>query len=190
MVQTPTTNTEKRMATLRKKRLALVVTAFVVVVGGFALASSLDSDSAGGGDPAKDSMNGPGGPSAEPEDVKGNAPAPTVTELSLGDDSANKCMVPNVEILQQQSLAFEGTVNKIDGQQVTLDVKTWFRGDPTEQVIVTAASPQLRLALSGVEFTRGPTYLVSATDGQVTMCGFSAEANPRLARLFAKAYAE
>lgn len=174
----------------RNKRLALMVAVIAVLLGGYFVASSLNSDSAGGGDPAKDSMTGPGGPSAEPDDGQGTAPAPSVTELSLGDESAMKCMVPNVKILRQQSLAFEGTVNAIDGQEVTLDVKTWFRGEPTDQAIVRTANPQLRLALSGVEFKRGLTYLVSATDNRVTMCGFSAEANAELAALFVEAYAE
>ncbi len=169
----------------------MLVATIAGLLAGFTLFVFFGGDSSpqgepGGGDAAQESKSGPGSSTAEP----GNAPAPSVTELSLGDESTMKCMVPNVEILKQQSLAFEGTVNTVDGQQVTLDVKTWFRGEPTDQVIVRAASPQLRLALSGVEFKEGPTYLVSANDGQVTMCGFSAEANAELAALFEEAYAE
>jgi hypothetical protein len=187
MTSAPTPTLEPRSGSSPGAMRRLLVATIVGLLAGFTLFVFFGGDpEPSGGDAAEESLTGPGGPSVEP----GNAPAPTVTELSLGDDAAMKCMVPNVKILKQQSLAFEGTVNAMNGRQVTLDVKTWFRGEPTEQVVVRAASPQLRLALSGVEFKEGPTYLVSANDGQVTMCGFSAEANPELAALFAEAYAE
>ena len=42
----------------------------------------------------------------------------------------------------------------------------------------------------GTEFEEGGTYLVSATDGRVTLCGFTAEASPELEQLYEEAYGE
>lgn len=110
------------------------------------------------------------------------------TALTLPDAANAKCRVPNVEVLQAQSVAFEGTTTSIDGRLVTLNATHWYKGDPTESVTVEAATPQMLLALSGVEFEVGKHYLVTASDGQVTLCGFSAPYNSELADLYEQAY--
>jgi len=177
--QSPKTHGSRRFLTAGLIAAALVL-------GGFALSLVLSNDDsppvAGGAD--KGSPSSPADPSTTPK----TGEALSTTTLELGDAAAVKCQVPNVRVLKNQDLAFEGTVAAIDGSQVTLDVKRWFRGDSVDQVIVRSASEQLLLALSGVEFETGSSYLVSATEGQVTLCGFSDLTNDKLAKLYEKAY--
>lgn len=125
----------------------------------------------------------------EPAAITPVGSRPSVTSLTLPEANLLKCQVPNVEVLKVQTLAFEGVPTAIVGRTVTLEVTRWFRGEPTDLVTIEEASPEMRLALSGVEFELGERYLVSATDGQVTLCGFSAPYDKELADLFAQAYA-
>jgi hypothetical protein len=188
----PHTATDERRplaaATRRARLLSLGLAAAALVVGGVVANQLLTDDSpppsATSNDSSQDNETGSDGAPAQPR----NDP-PTVTELTLGDDALLKCRVPDVEVLRSQSVAVDATVSNIDGQEVTFDVTQWFRGEPTDQLELRTASPELRLALSGVEFEEGGRYLVSALDGQVTLCGFSAEYNRDLARLYQRAYA-
>ncbi|MGL5808366.1 MAG: hypothetical protein ACRCYQ_00285 [Nocardioides sp.] len=109
--------------------------------------------------------------------------------MKLGDARLIKCAVPTVAILEQQELAFEGTVISIDRPEVTLEVKTWFRGSGADTAVIRTASEQLRLALSGVELERGSRYLIVATDGQVALCGLSDRRTSDLAALYEQAFA-
>lgn len=179
----PNFRTDGAGASRRTSLLRFVVASMVGLLAGFTLFVFFSGD---------DDPNSDGGQSPTRADdavVETAADGgPSTTTLELGDDSTMKCMVPTARLLKQQELAFEGTVNTIEANAVSLDVKTWFKGDPTDQVVVRNADPQLRLALSGVDFEVGPTYLVSASEGQVTMCGLSGEATPDLSRLFARAF--
>lgn len=53
---------------------------------------------------------------------------------------------------------------------------------------VTEPSGDLQLLLTGVDFTEGGRYLVSASDGQVTLCGFSAQYSSSLAAVYDEAF--
>lgn len=116
---------------------------------------------------------------------------PTVTELSAPDAAAYaaKCMVPNPEVLAEQTVAFDATVTSIDGTLVTLTPTTWYAGDPTDLVEVQAPSAEMQQLLGAVSFEQGGRYLVSATDGRVTLCGFSAAYSDDLAAMYAQAFA-
>lgn len=129
--------------------------------------------------------------SSAPPASDGSLPEQTVTELTAPDAAAYdaKCMVPNAEILGQQTIAFDGTVAAIEGSLVTLTPTTWYAGDPTDLVEVEAPSAELRQLLSAVAFEDGGRYLVSATDGRVTLCGFSAPYSEDLAALYSQAFA-
>ena len=97
-------------------------------------------------------------------------------------------MVPNAEILAQQSVAFDGTVTAMDGGVVTLTPTTWYAGEPTDLVEVQAPAADMQELVGAVQFEQGGRYLVSATDGQVTVCGFSAPYSAELAALYAEAF--
>lgn len=173
-IPAPNMRAEGVTASRRSPMLRLLIATLVGLLAGFSLFVFFGGD---------DQPNG-----ADDATESAGASAASRTTLELGDEAAMKCMVPTPALLQEQEIAFEGTVASIKERAVTLDVTTWFQGEPTDQVVLRTADPQLRLALSGVDFTQGETYLVSANEGSVTMCGFSGQATPELAALFAEAY--
>lgn len=135
------------------------------------------------------------GASATPDPTTVPSPTETaepgsVTELEIRDPGTAKCLMPNVEVLRGQEIAFDGVVTSIEGDTVTLEPTTWFRGTPTETVEVTAPPKELRMVLVAVDFKEGERYLVSTFGGEVTLCGFSDAWNPELAELYSEAYAQ
>jgi hypothetical protein len=118
------------------------------------------------------------------------ADATTVTELSAPGAAAYqaKCMVPNAEIVSRQTVAFDGTVTTLADGVVTLTPSHWYAGDETDLVRVQAPSDDMQELVSAVKFEDGGRYLVSATDGQVTVCGFSAPYSAELAAVYAEAF--
>jgi hypothetical protein len=85
--------------------------------------------------------------------------------------------------------AFSGTVTSLDGGTATLDVEKWYAGGDASTVTVDAPSNDLQDLLMAVDFQEGRTYLVSATDGRVTLCGFTAEQSPDLQAIYDEAFA-
>ncbi len=154
----------------------LVAAAAAVVIAGAGLFAVLDD-----GDEAPV-------PSADPEPTAES----TVTELSAPEPgSSGRCMVPSAETLAGMPTAFDGTVQSIEGDTVTLEPTRWYAGDPTDLVIVEAPAEALRQLLIGVEFEDGGRYLVAATDGgEVAVCGFSAPYSQGLAATYAEAFGE
>jgi hypothetical protein len=114
----------------------------------------------------------------------------TVTELTAPSAAAYaaRCMVPNVDILAQQTVAFEGTVTTVADGMVTLAATHWYTGDPTDLVRVQAPPADVRQLIGAVGFESGERYLVSATDGRVTVCGLSAPWSADLAALYGQAF--
>lgn len=112
----------------------------------------------------------------------------TVTELSAPVASSAKCMVPSAEVLGQQSLAFEGTVQEVTDGKVVLDPTNFYAGDVTDLVTVTASTGDLQALVGAVDFREGKNYLVSATDGQVSVCGLSGPYSADLAALYQEAF--
>lgn len=117
-------------------------------------------------------------------------PGAATLELSVPSAAAGKCAVPSAEFLRESNVAFDGTVTAIEGESVTLAVKRWYRGGETTEVRVIGPSEQLRQILSGVDFEVGERYLVTAADGQVTLCGFSGSWSEQMAALYEEAFAE
>ena len=88
-----------------------------------------------------------------------------------------------------QSLVVDATVESISGGVVTLSPTRFYAGEETDLVTVSEPSGDLQMLLAGVEFEEGGRYLVSATDGQVTLCGFSGPYTERLAAVYDEAFA-
>jgi hypothetical protein len=97
-------------------------------------------------------------------------------------------MVPNAEIISHQTVAFDGTVTTLADGVVTLTPSHWYAGDETDLVRVQAPSDDMQQLVSAVKFEDGGRFLVSATDGQVTVCGFSAPYSAELASIYAEAF--
>lgn len=116
--------------------------------------------------------------------------AQTVTELSAPAAAAyaGRCMVPNAQLLSRQTLAFDGTVSALSDGDVTLTPTHWYAGAPTDLVRVRADSELMQRLVGAVRFEEGGRYLVSATDGEVTVCGFSGPYTADLAALYEQAF--
>jgi hypothetical protein len=156
--------------TRRKRWVPLAAAAAVVAIaaGGVAVAMN----------------NGDGGGTPQ-------ATQKTVTKLTIGGSgpAAGMCIRVTPETLQNTDLAFEGTATEVSGEQVTLSVDKWYKGGDTDLVQLTAATGADAVALEGgVDFVQGDKYLVSASDGAVKGCGFSAPDSPELEGLYAQAF--
>lgn len=104
--------------------------------------------------------------------------------------SGSRCAMPSPELLATSDAAFEGTVTELGDGTASLSVSQWFRGPESEpaDVTVTTPSAQIKDLLLAVDFTQGETYLVSATDGKVNVCGLSAASNGELAAMYREAF--
>ena len=117
---------------------------------------------------------------------------PTVTELQAPGSQAyeTRCMVPTARVLADKPVAFSGSVQSVEGDVVTLAPDRWYAGDATDLVTVDAPGEQLEALLSAVSFEDGKRYLVAADDqGDVMVCGFSAEYSDGLAQVYDEAFA-
>ncbi|NEA32968.1 hypothetical protein [Streptomyces sp. SID13031] len=109
-------------------------------------------------------------------------------KLTVGDGAAGKCRAVEVADLRRLQTAFAGTVTAIQGELVTLKVDHWYRGGTATTVEVQSDADAVTTLL-GVEFKVGGTYLVTATNAQVSICGESGPDSPELRDLYQKAYA-
>ena len=110
--------------------------------------------------------------------------------LTADGSVAAKCAMPSAETLSTFDTAFSGTVTSLDGGTATLEVDQWYAGDEAATVTVESPSSDLQDLLMAVDFEEGKTYLVSATDTRVTLCGFTAEQTPELQAMYAEAFAQ
>jgi hypothetical protein len=116
-------------------------------------------------------------------------PAPTVMELSAHPPTTAMCLRLSAQVLANMEVAFDGTVTSIDDGLVTLDVGHWYRGGDAELVTVKAPPANLQALIQAASFEVGQRYLVSANDGFVSVCGFTAPYSDELAAMYAEAYA-
>jgi hypothetical protein len=108
--------------------------------------------------------------------------------LTADGSMAGKCAVPSAETLATFDTAFAGTVTSLDDGTATLSVDQWYAGEEAETVTVESPSKDLQDLLMAVDFQEGRSYLVSATDDRVTLCGFTAEESPALRALYDEAF--
>lgn len=113
---------------------------------------------------------------------------PTVTELAAPAPSTAKCMVPNAAVLSQAQVAFSGTVQQLGDDVVVLAPDRFYAGEPTDLVQVRSEAAMLQALVGAVDFKVDHRYLVSATDGRVTVCGFSGPYSDELAALYSAAF--
>ncbi|WP_167736020.1 hypothetical protein [Nocardioides sp. 503] len=164
----------------RRGPLTWVVAAAAVLIAGVGVFSLL------GNDPESDDVPSATGSSSASEGA--TTTSPTVTELGAPAAANAKCMVPNAELLSTAQVAFSGTVASVAADRVTIVPDRFYAGEPTDSVEVEAP-PELMTALVGaVSFEEGQRYLVSANDGQVTVCGFSGPFSPDLEALYVEAF--
>lgn len=134
-----------------------------------------------------------GTPSDSSADASSDATADSgASTLALTADSstAGKCAVPSAETLATFDTAFAGTVISLEDGTATLSVDDWYAGAEAATVTVESPSQDLRDLLLAVDFQEGVSYLVTASDGRVTLCGFTAEDNPELQAMYDVAFAK
>lgn len=110
--------------------------------------------------------------------------------LTADGSMAGKCAVPSAETLATFDTAFAGTVTSLDDGTATLSVDQWYAGEEAATVTVESPSRDLQDLLMAVDFREGRSYLVSATDDRVTLCGFTAEESPELQALYDEAFTQ
>jgi hypothetical protein len=119
--------------------------------------------------------------------LNGGGTAPLVLSAGESDPALMSCLPFSVDILDDMEVAFEGTVTNVDGDQLTLDVVTWYKGGDSDQVQITAPLGMEAL-IGGIPFEAGGSYLVSASNGVVSYCGYTGVASPELRAAFEQAF--
>jgi len=149
---TMSTTTENR--TRRTWVLAAAAAVVVAVIGGFF--------ALGGGDDNKPEANTPG----------------PVFELAAPGATDARCMVVTPKALARSESAFEATVTSLEGREATLKIEKWYAGTDDAQrstrAHLTSATQSMNELIGSVQFKVGNRYLISANDGVMTACGFSA----------------
>ncbi|RYC12639.1 hypothetical protein [Nocardioides zhouii] len=163
-----------RTRTLLATPLLVVALAFLSACGG--------SDDGTGEDTGRDT-SAPTSPDAD-------SGSGGTLALTADGSAAAKCAMPSAETLATFDTAFAGTVTSLDGGTATLSVDQWYAGDEADTVTVESPSQDLQDLLMAVDFEAGKSYLVSATDTRVTLCGFTAEQSPELQALYDEAFAQ
>ena len=146
-----------------------------------ALAATAALAACGADGDAGSSADEPASPA--PSDATGDTLA-----LTADGAAAGKCKVPSADTLATFDTAFAGTVTSLDGGTATLSVDQWYAGEEAATVTVESPSKELEDLLMAVDFQEGKSYLVSATDDRVTLCGFTAEENPDLQAMYDEAF--
>ncbi|MBS43920.1 MAG: hypothetical protein CMH83_12315 [Nocardioides sp.] len=191
--ETMTDDTDTQPVPARSRRLTWLVAAaaavvILAVVGGFALTGGTDQVDSAGDTPGEVVDSVAEDPSA---DAGEEADAPTVTELSVGDTgTAGRCLPPDraPQVIAGQDVVVDAVVESISGSTVTLRPTRWFSGEETDLVTVQAPDEQLQQLLVAVDFAEDERYLVAATEGQVTLCGFTAPWTPELEQVYETAF--
>jgi hypothetical protein len=121
------------------------------------------------------------------------AEAPTTLELALSEQAATaSCIQFDEQILADMPVAFAGTVESVTDDEVLLDVDRWFTDGDAGRVqldVPGGISPEAAALWYGVDFREGGRYLVTATDGNVNSCGYTAAATPEMEAAFERAFA-
>jgi hypothetical protein len=125
--------------------------------------------------------------SRTPDRAGQTATAPPMT-LRMPDASTTaSCAMFDVAFLRQAPVAFQGVAVDVADTSVVLRVDRWFRGGPGGVSTVRVSRPGPDVS-EGVEFAAGKTYLVSAQDGAVNVCGYTGELTPEFLTYYNQAF--
>ena len=158
-------------------RTSLAAPLLVVALAGLSACGGSDDASDTGADSTSSS-------SSTPDAASGTG----TLALTADGSAAAKCAMPSAETLSTFDTAFSGTVTALDGGTATLAVDHWYAGPEAATVTVESPSKDLQDLLMAVDFEEGKSYLVSATDTRVTLCGFTAETTPELEAMYDEAF--
>jgi len=107
-----------------------------------------------------------------------------------GAPSMASCVPFSADLLADMDTAFDGTVTSTSAGAVTLSVSRWYKGGDADvvELEVPGGDAGMTISLDGVEFVDGDRYLVSATAGSVSLCGFSGPWSAELEATFVQAF--
>ena len=111
-------------------------------------------------------------------------------ELTMPDTGGAlaSCLPLTAEYLAEMSPAFAGTVTDVGDDTVSMRVDRWYAGSGPDEVALEIP-PGAHAALIGeIDFREGGSYLITAVDGTVNLCGYSGEATAELQALFDAAF--
>ena len=114
-------------------------------------------------------------------------PTPTENPAPGGGGMAS-CLMYDPATLPTFEKVFDGTVTAVNGDQVTFDVNTGWKGvDAT----VTLTAPNVDVALLGPspDFKVGGRYLVTAAGSNINSCGYTLDYDAASAAAWAAAFA-
>ena len=154
--------------TVRPSRGPLVWIGGLALTGALALAIAVSSGF------------GIGGPSSAPI---GAGP----TENPAAGGGVASCLVYDPANLPNHDVVFDGTVTAVDGDQVTFDVNTGWKG---AEGSITLTAPQVDIAISGPlpDFQVGGRYLVTAYGDTINACGYTLDYDADEAASWAAAF--
>lgn len=94
------------------------------------------------------------------------------TENPAAGGGVASCLVYDPANLPTHDIVFDGTVTSVDGDQVTFDVNTGWKGADGS---ITLTAPDVDPALVGPlpEFEVGGRYLVTAYGSTINACGYT-----------------
>lgn len=152
----------------------------LALIGGFALVGTL----------AFAVVFGPGLGLGKPGPI---AAAPTPTADAPTDDPGGgvgmaSCLMYDPAMLPTFDVVFDGTATAIEGDQVTFEVGTGWKGVDGS---ITLTVPGTSVALTGPmpDFEVGGRYLVTAAGGNVNGCGYTLAHDAATAATWAAAFA-
>lgn len=118
------------------------------------------------------------------------SPTPSVDpgNGAAGGGGMASCLMYDPATLPTFETVFDGTVTAIDGDQVTFDVNTGWKGVGDR---VTLTAPNVDAALTGPlpDFAVGGRYLVTAAGSTINACGYTLDHDADTAADWAAAFA-
>lgn len=164
-------------STVRSRQRPALLTAAAAVLAlliGGAIAFNL------GGDNDNDNDNG----SSRDLATGPTTPDSSAGPLTPGGPSTGSCVeLYDVQTLAHRELAFDGTVQAVDGDAVTFTVTRWYRGGDATEVTLGGASTLSGLTSAGptVTLEPGARLLVAGDGGFAWSCGFTQPYHPAVA---------
>ena len=98
---------------------------------------------------------------------------PTDGPITPGGSLGSCVETYDLETLQNREVAFAGTVESVDGDQITFSVERWFRGGDGATATLTSATGGAVTPDGGVPATPGARLLVAGDGGFAWACGFT-----------------
>jgi hypothetical protein len=115
----------------------------------------------------------------------GAGPSPSENPAAGGGMAS--CLVYDPANLPTMDVVLDGTVSAIDGDQITFDVNTGWKG---AEGSITLTAPEESIALTGPlpDFAVGGRYLVTAAGTTINACGYTVDYDAGTAAAWAAAF--